>query len=371
MSPQVNSSFIPIDSDDDLPNTGEPIPLLGELDPYANSVFERFPEPQTLSDLISLNNFIPSLCKGFVFIHNRKESSDHLVGILASCISQTQPQVRFSYFQTHNDDLDSLYKKIEGRKGIGLSATDVWIIDTTSSNDEVNKFCVKIAKIPNLPVGLWFRGYVRDFNPKVLTLFDVLFLFDMSNHEQELLRSIIPCPDNGLRDQFLVYLNYRRLKNIPIIEDNPTILSSWRKDITMFDTEKFMPIIVLATKFVFNEVSKWIDSVRKSASEGEVSKSEEKQLDESLPVPADVLTEEQLQPFVNAAVAADNCQEIESLVKQIRQHRTNLFEEQEKASRYGIDIPVHVRNTIRHEATEVTKKTAYLKKLLSAVYQRS
>jgi hypothetical protein len=85
--------------------------------------------------------------------------------------------------------------------------------------------------------GIWVLGYIRDLHPKDISFFDAIFAFDMAGDEYEILRSAIPLTnelidqmressgDPYVKEKVLVFLNYRHVSKVPLLETNPTILS--------------------------------------------------------------------------------------------------------------------------------------------------
>lgn len=135
----------------------------------------------------------------------------------------------------------------------------------------------------------------------------------------------------------------------------------------------FMPVIVEATKFIFGEVSKYIDQVRSHSKGDPVG---------AMPVVLrqnpSVLTREDfsqlesepnnLLEVINRQLAETHLYEVESLVKQIRVHRKNLLDHEATQSEFGALTPPHIRRGIEHETHQITEKSLSLKKLLEAIY---
>jgi len=137
------------------------------------------------------------------------------------------------------------------------------------------------------------------------------------------------------------------------------------------DVAPFVPIIVEATKFVFNEASKWIEGVRKK-------------MQDKVPTPETTLalpiteaqflkTQADLQAMaavMDSSVAATRAYEIQGLVKQIKIHRKNLTDLESTAAKYSIDVPVRVRRQIEDESESIVESTARLVELLKQVYRK-
>jgi len=133
----------------------------------------------------------------------------------------------------------------------------------------------------------------------------------------------------------------------------------------------FVPVIVEATKFVFNEAGKWIDSVRKKAPAEESTKEikmtlpmnepEFLQLKDNLPA---------LTAMMDSSVAEANAYVIKGLVEQIQTHRKNLTDLEAQAAELAVLTPVHVKRGIEREAQNILEKTSRLVELLAQVYRK-
>ncbi|NEP20824.1 hypothetical protein [Moorena sp. SIO3I6] len=141
------------------------------------------------------------------------------------------------------------------------------------------------------------------------------------------------------------------------------------------DVISLIPVIVKATKFVFNEVGKWLQQVQTRSSNITPESSEL-----ALPENAPLLTQQQfavleanpshLMAVINVELAKTNAYEIESLVKQIQIHRRNLVDFETAETELAVLTPPHIKRGIEREATEISKKSVRLKALLEQVYGR-
>ena len=136
----------------------------------------------------------------------------------------------------------------------------------------------------------------------------------------------------------------------------------------------FVPIIVEATKFIFNEVSKWIDRVRQRSEKS--SQPCKSVLEEKTPklTPQDFVALEAdpvaLGATINAQLAETNAYVIKGLMEQIQIHHRNLIDHEKTEAEYGALTPQFVRRAIEREATAIVEKTEQLKSLLEQVYGR-
>lgn len=135
----------------------------------------------------------------------------------------------------------------------------------------------------------------------------------------------------------------------------------------------FMPVIVEATKFIFGEVSKYIDQVRAyNKGDSEYSTQVTTYQDSS------VLTRERFSQLesnpdnllrtLNRQLAETSLYEVEKLVELIRIHRRNLIDLEATCAEFGPLTPLYVKRGIEHETSEITKNSMHLKKLLEAIY---
>jgi hypothetical protein len=133
----------------------------------------------------------------------------------------------------------------------------------------------------------------------------------------------------------------------------------------------FVPIIVEATKFVFNEASKWIDSIRQNASDETLPP----EITLALPVTEAQFSQTQtdlpaMVAMMDSAMAEMLADEIQGLVKQIKIHRRNLTNLEVTEAKYGIDVPTRVQGQIEDESKSIVEKTTRLVELLKQIYQK-
>jgi len=145
----------------------------------------------------------------------------------------------------------------------------------------------------------------------------------------------------------------------------------------------FIPIIVEATKFLFNEAGKLLDQVRKRSSPSPESSNNNSTvvLSESpLSKNASFLTHQEFEALeanpdnliaaINISQAKTNAYEIKSLVEQIQIHRKNLVDFEKTEAEFGSLTPQHIKRGIDRESTAIYEKTTGLKTILEQVYGR-
>jgi len=152
------------------------------------------------------------------------------------------------------------------------------------------------------------------------------------------------------------------------------------------DIAPFVPIIVEATKFLFNEASQWLADVRKKAHPERKESASAKPATPATASNVEPATElppldiqqfsvlegnaKALQATLNRAAAETNAYAIKGLVEQIQTHRKNLTDLEVVEAEYGALTPQHIKRGIEREATAIIEKTQQLQDLLSLVYQR-
>ena len=140
------------------------------------------------------------------------------------------------------------------------------------------------------------------------------------------------------------------------------------------DALPFIPIIVEATKFIFNEASKWLDDVRKKA--GQISTpvtSVSPEPDTKPKLGAEEFAALDLAPksiskVIDLAKAETVAYEVQTLVEIIQIHRRNLLDHEKTESLYAELTPTYVRRAIEREANAILEKQARLTFLLEQVY---
>lgn len=135
------------------------------------------------------------------------------------------------------------------------------------------------------------------------------------------------------------------------------------------DASPFMPIIIEATRFLFSEIGKWIDSARERIGSAPTSQKRED-------VPT--LTAERfhsldskpaaLKQIINEQHAKANAYIIQGIVEQLKIHRKNLVDHETTEAEYGALTPQHIKRAIEREAKEIVEKSERLRHLLEDVY---
>jgi hypothetical protein len=132
----------------------------------------------------------------------------------------------------------------------------------------------------------------------------------------------------------------------------------------------FVPIIVEATKFVFTEAGKWIESIRKKVPD----KASLPKTTLALPITQTQFSATQadlqaMAAMMDSSAAETMAYEIQGLVEQIQMHRRNLTDLETQETEFGGLVPTHVKRGIERESQYFVKKTTRLVKLLNEIYQ--
>lgn len=340
------------------------------------SAFQSYYAPDTIDEFFEIDGLFQVLAKSLVFIHNRKDSSDWLVKAARKVAGNDYD---FRFFQTHMIELPQILEEIS-RPSSGTA--EICVVDITSVSESLGTFCETLAGLKELTRGVWVRGYVRDINPSLIQLFDFLFLFDMSDLEFSILRSTISLSSEQIAqmrdyssrasnvDVVLVFVNYGHIKGMPVIAYNPVTLLQIRGYKGLMDIKPFVPVIVEATKFVFNEVSKWIGDVRQRAAQASV-----RPIGSTLPVTREEFMTIESDPdsivsLLNQATTQADVDEIRNLLGQLRTRRSLFLElESQEVTAAGPEA-AKLRVQMQNVARDIIGTTERLENALSRVYRQ-
>ena len=141
------------------------------------------------------------------------------------------------------------------------------------------------------------------------------------------------------------------------------------------DATPFIPILVEATRFVFDEVGKWIDDVRQRS-----KKPASVDTDTTVNTKVPALTQKdfsvleanpsKLKAAINVQSAKAEAYEIQGLINQIQIHRRSLVDLETAEAEFGPLTPPHIKRGIEREADAIVEKSSRLKSLLEQVYGR-
>jgi len=348
----------------------------GDLGDTLKPAVQFYYTPETVEDFFQLHDLYHLLARGVVFIHNRKDSADYLI---RTAIKVARDNYHFRFFQTHTIGAGDILEEIT-RSTNNSDVPEICVVDITSIAEDFGQFCETVTKL-NRVRGVWLRGYICDINPRLIQLFDLLLVFDMSDSELDVLRTTISISSeqvDRLRDYahrasnvdvVLAFLNYERLKDAPRLAYNPITLSQIKEDRGLMDISPFIPVIVEATKFIFNEVGKWISDVRQRASQ-----ESSLPVGSSLPMTKDQFVVAETDPksiseLLNQAATIADIDEIRNLVEQIKTRRALFLElESQEVTAAGAEA-AKLRVQMQSTARDIIKTTERLEAALLRVYR--
>ena len=352
------------------------VPVFVEIqEPKGGSAFQPYYAPETLEEFFQIEGLFQVLAKSLVFIHNRKDSSDWLI---EAARQASGGSYSFRFFQTHVTEWSSILDEIIQADG-GID--EIYVIDITTVPEDQGRFCATISALEDLARGVWIRGYIRDISPSILQLFDFLFLFDMSDSEFGVLRSVISVSSEqieqvrdytdrtSITDIILIFINYGRVRGVPMLAYNPMTLFHVRGYRGPMDITPFVPVIVEATKFVFNEVSKWIDDMRQHAAQGSTYP-----VGSILPVTKEQFVaaesnQESIALLLSRATTLADIDEIRNLLGQLKKRRALFLElESQEVTASGAEA-AKLRVQMQDVARDILKNVNRLERSLSRVYR--
>ena len=194
--------------------------------------FRPYHDPKSIFELLMLENFYKLLGNSVVFIQKTENLSDKLIDYIARISSK---EYKFIYLRTHQHSLETAFTHIN--ENATQETNIIWIIDSTSLEDNLGDFCRKITSVKSRNYGVWIRGYISDLHTKDISFFQAIFTFDMSDKEFDTLRTTIPLSDDNIAElrtvpentlennKVLVFLNYEKSFFPPLLKKNPKVLS--------------------------------------------------------------------------------------------------------------------------------------------------
>jgi hypothetical protein len=140
------------------------------------------------------------------------------------------------------------------------------------------------------------------------------------------------------------------------------------------DITPFIPIIVEATKFFFNEVSTAIGQAR---THSKVLPQKEKNIEINEQKTGTLSKQEftileqnpkNLELMLISHFAEANALAIKSTAEQLEIHIKNLNHLETVQTQYGLLVPLHIKNEIENESTQIIEKSKKLQNLLSSTF---
>lgn len=204
--------------------------------------FRVYNDPKSINELLEIEGMVDLLGGSIVFIQNRKDSSSHLINKklqkiykYVDCVEVSPKyllKIRISI------KIEKIIKNIFQRLQIERENKNKIIIIEANNNSDILRISKVATRIKNSSNGIWIRGYIWELNPYILSLFDAIFVFDMSRNEFEILRSTIDISENTIdnmknsekRDDFdqniLFFLNRDNFIDCPLLLKNPILFDN-------------------------------------------------------------------------------------------------------------------------------------------------
>lgn len=190
--------------------------------------------PETIEELLKIENFLDLLCSETVFFHNKKPSVNDLM---------------FNKILSHADHYKVIGVKTitdyrNAKKKSGESQEKPILMVETSDSELIANLVKPTSKsirkssasLSTPESGLWIRSYVSCLEETSPSAFDGLFLFDTSTQEFEAFRRRVAITEsmiNSLRADYtdpsvgedvIFFWNYEKNSNAPLLDCNPTLL---------------------------------------------------------------------------------------------------------------------------------------------------
>lgn len=142
------------------------------------------------------------------------------------------------------------------------------------------------------------------------------------------------------------------------------------------DVTPFVPVIVEATKFLFDEVGKWIDDVRQRSKKTSTELTQNVIDNQATKLTRQnfVALEEnpkELESLINVQQAETDVYVIRGLINQIQIHRRNLVDLEAAEAKFGVLTLPYIKREIEDQAGAIIEKSSRLKSLLEQIYGRS
>jgi len=188
--------------------------------------------PDTIEELIRIEDFLSILCSSIVFLHNRKPSVNELIFNKLS--------TAFDYYEViHFTSSKFTFNDLKTGNWLSQRQTDkkpILIIDSVGSQT-ITDFVAQLSYEPFEPdYGIWIRGYVEELEKFIPSSFHALFLFDTSTQELDRLKKRIAISESMIEllrnrqthfsydESVIFFWNYEKEPSAPLLDMNPKIL---------------------------------------------------------------------------------------------------------------------------------------------------
>lgn len=168
--------------------TGPLVAPTPPVEPGPQAILFKIPIA-SVEALLRHSAFRHRITSGLVFVQNKRPMADLLVGLAGEVF---RPEVRPTWLRESECNLEDVVAGLSLKRPSRAVAPGVTVLHCDGFPTRVPGALLRVAAAPGQRRGLWVRGHVRDLHPAHLRLFDVMFLFDMSDEEVETLRSTVP-----------------------------------------------------------------------------------------------------------------------------------------------------------------------------------
>lgn len=197
----------------------------GILDSHINNVVEKYSSaylaPKTIGELLLFDDYKNTIINSVVFVQNKKNQVDLL---MENIFGTTGWRDNLEVIKTHCYSTSTISKTIKKH----AKEKRTFILEITDIDFNLGYFLSAINKINNRECGIFIFGFVRYLDLRHIPLLDVLFIFELSTSEIELLKSVVNVPvsfikSNRLADHVLFFCIGNNGKSL-LIEENPLLL---------------------------------------------------------------------------------------------------------------------------------------------------
>lgn len=189
--------------------------------------------PDSIDELIRIENFLELLFTGILFFHNRKPSVNELI---FNKLSVALDFCEFLRFESRK----LTYSDYKNGNWISLRKTTKWpiLIIDNSDRGNIKEFIQQMNNESNVrECGIWICGYINELHTLIPAFFNALFLFDTSINEFNILRSRIALTESMIKsvgrhrknypygEKVIFFWNYEKIADAPLLDANPKVIS--------------------------------------------------------------------------------------------------------------------------------------------------
>lgn len=202
-------------------------------DLHYNDFFRWMHSPETIEDLLEIDEALVFLTKGIIFFHNKKPSVNNLLGLMANKLNSYDEEIKIFKIGVSQLSLTDINNGAWSEK----EKKTLLLVDASENPKSAIVLLKSLTTdmADNVPT-IWLYGNIEHLSDCLPDAFDALFFFDTSSHEYELIRKRIAISESmirGLRirpvntltnEGVILFLNYERRPNAPLLDANPKLL---------------------------------------------------------------------------------------------------------------------------------------------------